>query len=80
MNAFAVVTVINGHYEVKSEWAEDKLDKARMAFHEMCRNLWNAPDVASAVVRLVDRNFQTFTNYVEFIGHETDSETEEGSN
>lgn len=69
MNAFAVVAVINGNYKVESEWAEDKLDKARMAFHEKCRTLWNEQDVKSAVVRLVDRNFLTFTNYVEEISH-----------
>lgn len=69
MNAFAVVTVVNGNYKVESEWAEDKLDKARMAFHEKCRNLWNEQTVKTAVVRLVDRNFLTFTNYVEEISH-----------
>lgn len=69
MNAFAVVKVVNGNFTVESEWAEDKLDKARMAFHETCKNLWNAPDTKTAVVRLVDRNFLTFTNYVEEISH-----------
>lgn len=74
MNAFAVVKVVNGNFTVESEWAEDKLDKARMNFHEVCKNLWNAPTVASAVVRLVDRDFNTFTNYVEYIGHEQEAE------
>jgi hypothetical protein len=69
MNAFAVVSVVNGNFKVESEWSEDKLDQARMAFHEKCRVLWNAPDVITAVVRLVDRNFLTFTNYVEEISH-----------
>lgn len=69
MNAFAVVKVVNGNYTVESEWPEDQLNQARMNFHEVCKNLWNEQTVKTAVVRLVDRNFLTFTNYVEEISH-----------
>ena len=77
MNAFAVVTIINGNYEVKSEWREDQLDAARKAFHTTCATLWNASDVATATVRLLDRNLNTFCNYVEEIAHEVEEPTGE---
>ena len=70
---FAVVSNVNGVFKIDSEWGSN-LDGARVAYFERCKVLWNAKDVARAVVRLVDRDFNTFTNYVEYIGHEQEAE------
>lgn len=66
---FAIVQCVNGNFSIVSEHGEN-LQAARVAFHERCKILWNAPDVLSAVVELVDSDFNVFTGYKEYIGHE----------
>ena len=75
MEKFAVVSIVNGIFKIDSEW-ENNLDGARVAFHQRCAALWNAQDVVSAVVRLVNSDFLTYTNYEEHIGHEVQPEEE----
>lgn len=72
---FAVVSVVNGVFNIDSEWG-DNLQGARIAFHNRCSALWNASDVITAVVRLVNRDFLTYLNYVEGIEHPVE-DTEE---
>ena len=70
---FAVVSVVNGVFKIDSEWGAN-LDGARVAYHDRCKNLWNAKDVARAVVRLVNIDFNTYDGKVEYIGHEQEAE------
>lgn len=76
MENFAVVSVVNGVFHIDSEWG-DNLQGARIAFHQRCANLWNASEVAEAVVRLVNKDFVTYTNYYEGISHPQEEPTEE---
>lgn len=68
MNKFAIVSVVNGTFSIDSEWG-DNLEGARVAFHNRAAALWNAKDIKTAVVRLVNKDFLTYTNYVEEIEH-----------
>ena len=73
---FAVVSVVNGVFNIDSEWG-DNLQGARVAYHQRCATLWNAMDVVEAVVRLVNKDFVTYTNYFEGISHPQEEPTEE---
>ena len=70
---FAIVSCVNGNFKIDSEWGSN-LEGAIIAWHERCKVLWSAKDVARAVVRLVDRDFNTYTTYVAYIGHEQEAE------
>ena len=61
---FAIIQVVNGNFSIVSEHG-DNLQAARVAFHERCKILWNAPDVERAVVELVDSDLNVYTGYVE---------------
>lgn len=73
---FAVVSVVNGIFNVDSEWGNN-LDGARIAFHNRCAALWNEKDVEKAIVRLVNSDFLTYTNYFEGIEHLPEPEDDE---
>ena len=66
---YAIVKVSNGNYFIETEGFTD-LDKAKVKFHSVCQAMWNAPDVISACVMIVDENLDTITGYKETIRHE----------
>ena len=68
---YAVIKVINGNYFVHAEGFTD-LTKAITNFHGLCQTLWNAEDVKSACVMIVDENLDVVNGYKEFIRHEED--------
>ena len=65
---YAIIKVVNGNYFVHSEGITD-LDAAKVGFHGLCQQLWNAPDVITAAVRIVDENLDCVQGYQEFISH-----------
>lgn len=65
---FAVLKVINGNFFVHTEGFTD-LSSAKVSYHDLCKTLWNAPDVISATVMIVDENLSVIENYREFIKH-----------
>ena len=65
---YAVIQCSNGSFSVVSEWGEDR-QGAIMDWHKTCRSLWNAPDVISATIKVVDSNLNTVENYEEHITH-----------
>lgn len=65
---YAIVDVINGNFKVRSEHGDDK-QAAIVAFHDRCKVLWNAPDVITAMVKVVDENFDCVDGKAEFIAH-----------
>lgn len=71
---YSIIKVSNGHYFIESEGYTD-LDKAKVRFHSVCQTLWNAPDVISACVMIVDENLDTITGYKETIRHEVTEES-----
>lgn len=66
---FAIIKVSNGNYFIESEGITD-VDKAKVQFHGLCQTLWNASDVNTATVAIVDENFAIVDNYIEHIKHE----------
>ena len=63
---YAIVKVINGNYFIHAEGITD-LASAKTQFHGLCQTLWNAPDVLSATVKIVDENLDCVEGYKEFI-------------
>ena len=66
---YAVITVTNGNFAVKSEHGENK-QAALVAFHQLSAAYWNAPDVTTAMIKVVDENLDTVDGKMEYITHE----------
>lgn len=66
---YAIVKVVNGNYSVHAEGITD-VANAKVTFHGLCQTLWNAPDVITAEVAIVDENLDAVEGYKEFISHE----------
>ena len=65
---YSIIQVVNGNYSVVSETTD--LNSAKVQFHNLCAALWNAPDVVTACVSIIDENLDTVQKYKEFIAHE----------
>lgn len=50
---YAIIKVINGAFSVHAEGFTD-LGNTKVNYHGLCQTLWNAPDVLSAYVAIVD--------------------------
>ena len=70
---YAIVKVINGNYFIHAEGITS-LDSARVQYHGVCQTLWNAPDVLSACVMIVNEQFDRVGDYRELISHEPQAE------
>jgi len=66
---FAIIKVINGNYFIHAEGITD-VTAAKTQFHGLCQTLWNAPDVITAEVVIVDEQLDIVEGYREFIHHE----------
>lgn len=66
---YAIIKCINGNYFIHAEGITAP-ESAISQFHDLCRTLWNAPDVNTATVKIVDENLDCFNSYREFIHHE----------
>ena len=75
---YAIIKVINGTYSIHAE-GFSSVAAAKVNYHGLCQTLWNAPDVLSAYVAIVDEQLDAVEGYKEFIHHEPqpDPETEE---
>ena len=65
---YAIIKVINGNYFIHAEGITD-LVNAKTQFHGLCEVLWNAPDVLSAAVKIIDEKLDRVEGYQEFIAH-----------
>lgn len=65
---YAIIKVINGNYFVHAEGMTD-LSAAKVSYHGLCQTLWNASDVTTAMVMIVDENLDCVERYKEFISH-----------
>lgn len=65
---YSIIDVVNGTFKVRTEHGENK-QAALVAFHDRCKVLWNAPDVITAMVKLVDENLDTVDGKMEYITH-----------
>ena len=77
---YAIIKCINGNYFIHAEGIADE-DSAKAQFHGLCQTLWNAPDVITATVEIVDEKLNGLDagNYKEFISHVQPSEESEGN-
>lgn len=66
---YAIIKVINGTYSVHAEGFTD-MASAKVSYHGLCQTLWNAPDVITAEVAIVDENLDAVEGYKEYIRHE----------
>lgn len=65
---FAVVSVVNGNFFIDAEKGED-LQGAFVFWANRISALWNAQDVETAVVKVVDQNFNVVDGHEEHIVH-----------
>ena len=66
---YGIITVINGTYHIHAEGITS-ISAAKVSFHGLCQTLWNAPDVLTAEVAIVDEQLDVVEGYKEFISHE----------
>jgi hypothetical protein len=66
---YAIIKVINGNYFIHAEGIT-ALSSAKTQFHGLCQTLWNAQDVITAFVMIVDEQLDVVEGYKEFIHHD----------
>ena len=66
---YAVIKNVNGAYSVHAE-GFTALESAKVNYFGLCQTLWNAPDVITAEVMIVDEQLDCVEGYKEFIHHE----------
>lgn len=69
---YAIIKCVNGNFSVDSEWGN--LNSAKVQFHGICQTLWNAPDVQTAHVAIVNEQLDVVEGYKEYIHHEVANE------
>lgn len=69
---YAVLKNVNGNFSVHAEGLTE--DGAKVSFHGLCQSFWNAPDVITGAVMIVDEKLRLVNGYHELINHETPAE------
>lgn len=72
---YAIIKCINGAFTVDSEHTD--LTQAKVRFHAVCQTLWNAQDVITGKVMIVDEQLNCVDGYAEYIHHEQEETTAE---
>lgn len=78
---YAIVKVVNGNYFIHAEGYTDK-NAAKVVYHQVCSALWNAEDVQTACIKIVDENLDAVEGYTELINKiepEPETKTERSS-
>lgn len=68
MNHYAIIKNINGNFAIHAESTD--LNTMKVNFHGLCQTLWNAHDVLTAKVEIVDEQLNVVEDYREFVHHE----------
>lgn len=68
---YAIIKVINGNYFVHAEGITD-IANAKTQFHGLCQTLWNASDVITGEVMIVDEQLDCVEGYKENIHHDAE--------
>lgn len=63
---YSIIKCINGSYFIHAEGITD-LKSAKTQFHGLCQTLWNADDVITAEVAIMDEQLDCVEGYKEFI-------------
>lgn len=69
---YSIIKVINGNYFIHAEGITN-LNAAKVQFHSLCQTLWNASDVITAKVKIMDEQLDCVQGYQEFISHPIDT-------
>ena len=70
---YAIIKVVNGSFSIHAEGIT-AIEAAKVQFHGLCQTLWNAADVLSAHVAIVDEQLNVVEGYKEAIHHEETSD------
>lgn len=70
---YAIIKVVNGSFSIHAEGIT-AIEAAKVQFHGVCQTLWNATDVLSAHVAIVDEQLDVVEGYKEAIYHKTTDE------
>ena len=70
---YAIIKATNGNYFIHAEGIT-ALENAKTQFHGLCQTLWNAPDVLTAHVAIIDEQLDVVEGYKEYIHHESQAE------
>ena len=71
----AIIKCINGNYFIHAEGITS-IESAKTQYHGLCQTLWNASDVISAYVMIVDEQLDVVEGYKEYIHHEPQEQGE----
>lgn len=64
-----VISVVNGNFKIDAEYDQSNLQSAIVFFHQRCATLWNAADVKSATVQILDESLRVVAGKSETIAH-----------
>lgn len=64
---YAIVTVTDGNFLVRSEWSDK--DAAKVKYHTLAAALWNDKSFSEGYIAIVDSNLDVVEGYREFIKH-----------
>lgn len=70
---YAIIKCINGNYSVHAEGITE-LASAKVNYHGLCQTLWNASDVQTGYVAIVDEQLDVVEGYKEYIHHDAQPE------
>jgi hypothetical protein len=65
----AIITCINGNFKVEAEGFTTE-QAALVVFHGKCQVFWNAPDVLTGEVAIVDEQLNIYRGFKEYIHHD----------
>lgn len=65
---YAIIDCVNGTYAVRAEGIQT-VETAKVQYHGRCQTLWNAPDVRTAYVAIVDEQLDVVEGCKEYIHH-----------
>ena len=69
---YSIINCVNSNFAIHSETTD--LNSAKVQFHGLAQTLWNAPDVLTAKIEIVDEQLNVVEDYREFIHHEAEEE------
>ena len=65
---YAIIECVNDTYTVRAEGIQT-VEAAKTQYHGRCQALWNALDVQTAHVAIVDEQLDVVEGYKEYIHH-----------
>lgn len=71
---YSIIKCVNSNFAIHSETAD--LNSAKVQFHGLAQTLWNAKDVLTAKIEIVDEQLNCVEGYKEFIHHDVKPEPE----